>query len=90
MQATSVDVPLVTIGYRVFAKYSNSSSQITGQFKNSLLQAESGKNSLILAFDVFDFSRGTVTARRFVNMVNSLDPSVTSILTEVAQEKVMK
>jgi len=87
VQAMGVDVPLVTTGYGVFAKYSNSVSQIAERIKKNLPQADSKKNTLALTFDVFGFSRGAATARHFVNMVNSLDPSVTNILTEVAHEK---
>lgn len=87
VQAMGVDVPLVTTGYGVFAKYNNSVSQLAEQIKKILPQAYSEKNTLTLIFDVFGFSRGAATARHFVNMVNSLDPSVTHILTEIAQEK---
>lgn len=87
VQAMGVDIPLVTTGYGVFAKYSNGVSQLAERIKKSLPQADSEKNKLTLIFDVFGFSRGAATARHFVNMVNSLDPSVTNVLTKVAQEK---
>ena len=87
VQAIGVDVPLVTTGYGVFAKYSNSVTQIAERIKNLLPKAGLEKNTLTLTFDVFGFSRGAATARHFVNMINSLDPSVTNILTEVAQDK---
>lgn len=87
VQAMGVDIPRVTTGYGVFAKYSNSILQIAEQIRKSLPQADSGGNTLSLTFDVFGYSRGAATARHFVNMVNSLDISVTSILTKVAQEK---
>lgn len=86
VQAMGVDVPLVTSGYGVFAKYSNSVSSIANLIKN-LPDADLNNNKLILIFDVFGFSRGAATARHFVNMVNSSDPSVLNILTKAAQEK---
>lgn len=82
-----VDIPLITSGYGVFAKYSNSVSQIVQQIRSSLPRASQAEDELTLTFDVFGFSRGAATARHFVNMVNSLDHSIADILTQVALEK---
>lgn len=87
VQAMGVDIPLVTSGYGVFAKYSNSVLKIAEGIRKNLPDLNSDKPTLTLTFDVFGFSRGAATARHFVNMVNSLDHSITNILTEVAQEK---